>query len=380
MNADVAVIGLGSMGSMTIWQLARRGVSVIGFEQFGIGHDRGAAGGDTRIFRTAYAEGAEYVPILQQAYREWRQLEKESKQTLLTLTDGLLIYQKDSKELKNTLKSIEEYQLNHRILSKNEAEKEYPQHRLNPDDVIVVDQQAGFVRSQLAILAAVTRAEELGATIYRHSPVEKIETHSSEQTVKITANGQTYTVSQVIITAGPWINKVFPVFKEHIEIRRLVGTWFPAKQMAQFSPENFPVFTRNSKNLSCYGIPSIDGTMVKVAFGPNKPIESPNSLNKHVTTEEIDHTRELIDTYFSGLYNEPNRIQAFMEAYTKDGHPIIGKIPNQENVIVACGFSGHGFKMSSAIGKLLADLATDQDPGFNIEHLNPTRFLNTVNK
>lgn len=63
MNADVAVIGLGSMGSMTIWQLARRGVSVIGFEQFGIGHDRGAAGGDTRIFRTAYAEGAEYVPI-----------------------------------------------------------------------------------------------------------------------------------------------------------------------------------------------------------------------------------------------------------------------------------------------------------------------------
>lgn len=381
MDAEVGVVGIGSMGSMAMWQLARRGVSVIGFEQFGIGHDRGAAGGDTRIFRTSYKEGPDYVPILLEAYKEWRQLEKETGQDLLTITEGLMIDDQDSEAMKNVLQSIEDYQLEHRILSKEEAEKEFPQHRLASNEKVVVDKQAGFVRSQLAILAAATRAEALGAVVHSHSPVEKIEEKPDGNGVTIVANGKEYTVGSVIITVGPWINEVYPAFRHNIEVRRLIGTWFPAKQMAPFSPDQFPVFTRKSGEISYYGIPSIDGTMVKVSFSPKKiNVEKTAELNKKVTTEELDIGRHIVKHNFRGLYSEPNRINTYMEGYTSDGHPIIGKIPGKERIIISGGFSGHGFKMASAIGKILADIAMDIEPLFNMEKFNPSRFLRLVEK
>src|SRR5260370_6546656 len=76
------------MGALSAWQLAARGARVIGFERFRPGHDRGSSHGDTRIFRTAYFESPEDVPLLQRAHGLWRQLEKESGAELLTLTGG----------------------------------------------------------------------------------------------------------------------------------------------------------------------------------------------------------------------------------------------------------------------------------------------------
>ncbi|MCP9982649.1 FAD-dependent oxidoreductase [Actinomadura madurae] len=71
MDAEVAVIGVGTMGSMAMWRLAERGVEAIGFERYAPGHDLGAAGGNTRLFRLAYMEGAHYVPLLKQALGLW---------------------------------------------------------------------------------------------------------------------------------------------------------------------------------------------------------------------------------------------------------------------------------------------------------------------
>src|SRR2546428_1317017 len=79
------------MGALSAWRLAARGARVIGFERFRPGHDRGSSHGDTRIFRTAYFESPEYVPLLQRAHRLWRQLEKESGAELLTMAGGLAI-------------------------------------------------------------------------------------------------------------------------------------------------------------------------------------------------------------------------------------------------------------------------------------------------
>ncbi|MDY0406537.1 FAD-dependent oxidoreductase [Virgibacillus sp. 179-BFC.A HS] len=123
MDADVAVIGLGAMGSMTIWQLAKRGVSVLGFEQFGIGNDRSASGGESRLFRTAYMEGKQYVPMLQAAKKLWRQLEEETGNSLLTLNGGLMIGDPNTKAIQNILESIDTFQLEHEILQGEKATK-----------------------------------------------------------------------------------------------------------------------------------------------------------------------------------------------------------------------------------------------------------------
>src|SRR5699024_1844753 len=134
MDADVAVDGIGAMGSMAIWQLAKRGISVKGFEQFGIGNDRTAAGGESRLFRTAYMEGKQYVPLLQEAKLLWKELEEETDTKLLTLNGGLMIGDPSTESIKNVLQSIEEFQLEHEIIQGEEASKRYPQFKLFPEE------------------------------------------------------------------------------------------------------------------------------------------------------------------------------------------------------------------------------------------------------
>src|SRR5690625_978515 len=121
MNKKVAVIGLGTMGSMALWQLAKAGVDVTGFEQFGIGHDRAAVGGESRLFRTAYREGPEYVPLLRRSHALWRELEKDSGNTLLTLNGGLTIAKETSENFKNVLKSIHDFSIDYEAFDNSEA-------------------------------------------------------------------------------------------------------------------------------------------------------------------------------------------------------------------------------------------------------------------
>ncbi len=86
---DVAVIGLGAMGSAALESLARRGCRVVGIERFAPGHDRGSSHGATRVIRLGYFEHPSYVPLLRAAYPLWRDLEARSGEPLLTVT-GIL--------------------------------------------------------------------------------------------------------------------------------------------------------------------------------------------------------------------------------------------------------------------------------------------------
>jgi sarcosine oxidase len=149
-HADVAVIGLGAMGALTAWRLAARGAKVIAFERFRPGHDRGSSHGESRIFRTAYFESPEYVPLLHRAHQLWRRLESESGSVLLTETGGLMIGTADGELITGVLRSAFHNRLPHEVLSRQEMERRYPQHRLGPKDVTVLEKKAGFLRPERA--------------------------------------------------------------------------------------------------------------------------------------------------------------------------------------------------------------------------------------
>ena len=83
-NFDAIVVGVGGMGSATCCELARRGVRVLGLEQFDLGHDRGSSHGRTRVIRNAYYEHPSYVPLVRRAYECWYDLEQLTGQHLLT--------------------------------------------------------------------------------------------------------------------------------------------------------------------------------------------------------------------------------------------------------------------------------------------------------
>ncbi|GGN60075.1 N-methyl-L-tryptophan oxidase [Oceanobacillus indicireducens] len=375
MDAEVGIIGLGTMGSMTAWQLAKNRVTVLGFEKFGIGNDRTAAGGESRLFRTAYMEGPEYVPLLKEAKVLWRDLEQESQNSLLTLNGGLMIGEEDSAEIKVIKESIEEFQLEHEILDKEAARKRYPQFKLYDNDVVILDKNAGFIRPELAVVSAAYQAKKYGAELKPYSSVEQI--IPDDDGVEIITSGRTFKVKKVVVTTGAWSFKLLPELKDKLIPKRLLLTWFAPKNLDLVLPNKLPIFARLRGDFRLTGAPTLDGTMVKASYTKDPlTIDDPDLLYRDVYPEEIEKLTESVKRLLPVLYPDPVRATPYMDAYTPDNHAMLGALSNLKNVFIASGFSGHGFKLAPTIGKIISELIIHGKTNYDVSHLDPNRFSN----
>ncbi|HEX4357867.1 MAG TPA: N-methyl-L-tryptophan oxidase [Pseudonocardia sp.] len=374
MDAQVAVIGVGSIGSMALWRLAAQGVDAIGFEQFAPGHDQAAAGGESRIFRTAYLEGPQYVPLLLRARELWRELERESGQQLLTLNGGLMIGPEDSDSMRNVLVSAERFDLPHEVLDAGEMGRRYPQHRMLPGEIGFLDEWAGVLRPEFAVLAAARSAQARGARVVTGSRVSAVEPFDGG--VRVVAGDRTYTVEQAVLTAGPWTARFAPALAAHVTPRKLVMTWYPALDVRAYQPDRFPIFIRESGAVHIFGIPTLDGGSVKVApHGSYGDLADGDDLDRNVAPSDLDPINRTVAELMPGLVPTPVRVASYMDAYTTDNDALVGQLPGTDNVWLLGAFSGHGFKMATAFGQIAAELVTEGKASLPIDHLDPTRFL-----
>lgn len=373
MDAKVAVIGLGSIGSMTLWQLARGGVDAIGFEQYAPGHDQAAAGGESRIFRTAYLEGPQYVPLLLRARELWRELERETGRSLLTLCGGLMIGAGGSEAMRNVVESATSFDLPHEVLDAGEMGRRYPQHRMLPGETAVLDEWAGVLRPEFAVLAAAQAAQARGARVVAGCRVTGVEPGAAG--VRVHTAERSYTVEQAVVTAGPWTARFAPGLARHIAPKKLVMTWYPARDVAAYAPDSFPIFIRDSGDAHIFGIPTLDGGSVKVApHASYGDLADADDLDRNVAAAELEPINAAVARLLPGLDPTPVRVSTYMDAYTTDGHAVVGRMPGAGDVWLLGAFSGHGFKMAPAFGQVAAELVTDGKTGLPIEHLDPARF------
>lgn len=373
MDAKVAVIGLGSIGSMTLWQLARGGVDAIGFEQYAPGHDQAAAGGESRIFRTAYLEGPQYVPLLLRARELWQELERETGRSLLTLCGGLMIGGGGSEAMRNVVESATSFDLPHEVLNAAEMGRRYPQHRMLPGETAVLDEWAGVLRPEFAVLAAAQAAQARGARVVTGCRVTGVEPGADG--VRVHTPERSYTVEQAVVTAGPWTARFAPGLARHITPKKLVMTWYPARDVAAYAPDSFPIFIRESDDMHIFGIPTLDGGSVKVApHASYGDLADADDLDRNVAAAELEPINAAVARLLPGLDPTPVRVSTYMDAYTTDGHAVVGRMPGAGNVWLLGAFSGHGFKMAPAFGQVAAELVTDGKTGLPIEHLDPARF------
>ncbi|HKS48204.1 MAG TPA: N-methyl-L-tryptophan oxidase [Amycolatopsis sp.] len=368
----VAVVGVGTMGSQAVWRLAARGADVVGFDRFAPGHDRSAAGGETRIFRSAHFEESRYVPLLRQADGLWRRLQAETGRELRKLTGCLLMGPTAHDQMRTVLESIAEHGLDHEVLDREELARRFPQYRLDDGEAAVLDRHAGFVRPELTVLTATRRAEELGASIRRYTPVHEIAQTGSG--VEISTEAGTEHFDAAVVTVGPWVNQLLPGLPWPVDIRRLINAWFVPKT-DDWSGAERPAFIRTAP-VHCYGLPSPDGISVKVGLSRDlhRPVADPNRLDRTVVPHELDVFAELIGRHFPDLHPDPIRLSVFMEGYTDSSRPLVGPLPGADDIVVLAGFSGHGFKLSPAMGDIAADLALDGTTA------QPIDFLSTVKR
>ena len=376
-HADVAVVGLGTMGSMAAWQLSKSGLSVLGFEQFGIGHDRSAYGGGSRRFRIA-SPFVDETPFTYASYAKFRELEQETGQHLLSYSGALTIGHPDSEHMQNVITSAEQFNIDYEVFEGNDATYHYPQHHLLPGEIIIREKTGGVLRPEQIIISAVERAKSLGAQIHSYTPVQKVESHANG--ITITTEKDTYEVKKIVITTGAWADKLIPSLSEHFRAQRLILSWFMPKNPEEFKEANFPNFTRLSDEIHIQGTPALDGRFVRVTNNSENITEArfvvndPDQFDKNIPLSYAKDIGEQIVRLIPNLYPDPVQILPFVDGYSKDGLPIVGSLKDDHNIVLVCGFSGQGFSQAPVMGEIATQLVLNNQSTYDIKHLSPNRF------
>jgi sarcosine oxidase len=370
---DVIVLGVGGMGSAACFDLARRGRRVLGLEQFALAHDRGSSHGHTRIIRTAYAEGPQYVPLARRSFSRWYELEQLTGRHLLTECACLNAGPPGSEHVAGVRKSVREHALEAEELSGEEINRRFPAFHFPAEYTGVVERAAGFLYVEDCVRAHCDAAAARGAEIRAEEPVR--EWRAVGDGVEVTTDRGTYRAAKLVVTAGAWATKLLADIGVPLRVMRQTLHWFGGGDFEGcVRRDQFPVFIADVPGGPFYGLPAIDRFGLKVARHYNAPeLATPDAVDWSTGPHDIVPVRAFLDTYIPGV-GPLTKSQVCMYTVTPDHNFIIDRHPRFPQVSVACGFSGHGFKFASVVGEILADLAERGATPHDISPFSSKRF------
>lgn len=359
----IAIIGLGSVGSMAAWQLSKREhVRVIGLEQYGRVHTHGSYAGESRVFRTAYHEGGLYVPMLLESRELWRQLERESGRDLYYEVGTLSIAEEWHPEYQTTLGTVRDYDLPHELFNADGLRERFPQHRVHDTDRGILDLQGGGLRPEVSVLSALELAERRGAELRFNTSVLGVEEYPDGVVVRTPQ--EVLRVDRVVIATGSWSNRIHPELNDLLRVQTLGLTWFmPRTGIAPFVPERFPAFLRDYGPVHLFGAPSFDGYAVKACSNPTwAAVRDVDEVPAAYTRDELVRIGQQIRELLPEMNPEPVRASTHHCAYTPNRLPVVD-LNDSARIITIAGLSGHGFKFTPSLGAYAAQLAADGDRG-----------------
>jgi len=355
---DVIVAGLGAFGSAAVYHLARRGCAVLGLDRFTPPHTNGSHHGRTRIIREAYFEHPGYVPMVQQAFRSWRELEREAGEPLLQRTGGLMVGVPDGLLVPGARKSARAHNLPYEELSAADLRRRFP--ALHPADgmQVLFEPRAGILFPETCVRAHLEGALKAGADLHFEEPVTRWEPDG--EGVRVHTPRGSHTAGSLVLAAGAWLARLLPDFPLPLEVERQVVYWFEPITRADFTPERCPIFIiEHARERYVYGFPDL-GEGVKIALHHEGEVTDPECVNREVGAEETASTRELVQRFVPGAAGTLRDASVCLYTNTPDGHFIVDFHPDCPQVLLASSCSGHGFKFAGILGEAAAGLLTEK--------------------
>jgi sarcosine oxidase len=375
---NAIVLGLGAMGSATLYHLARRGRRVLGLEQFAPGHTRGSSHGDSRIIRETYFEHPLYVPLVQRAHELWRELEERSGTSLMTITGGMMIGPPDGSVVTGTLRSAGDHNLPHAILTPVEVRERFPAFRLAQDLVAVFDPRAGFLDPEACNRAHVEMARAAGAEVRFNEPV--IDWVPDGDGVRVTTSSGAYTADRLVLAGGAWNSQLLPDIVLPLTIERQAVFWLePERDAALYDAAHFPIYAYEYRAGSiCYGFPRLPRGVKASVMHDGETVLDPDDVNRTVGDSEVDPLRAALRPILPGLAEARVReSDVCLFTNTPDHDFVIDFHPFCPQVLISSPCSGHGFKFASAIGEIQAELLTTGKTQFDLSPFRIDRWAAT---
>jgi sarcosine oxidase len=378
---DCIVVGLGAAGSATLYQLAKRGQRVLGLDRFSPPHPHGSSHGDTRLTRCATGEGDVYVPLALRSHAIWRELEAATGEELLVQSGVLILAHADNHSLhhgkphflQQTLAIAERFAIPHEVMDAAAVEARFPQFRLRGTEQAYHEPGAGLLHVERCIAAQLSEAQRLGAEILRETQVVAVERDGAGAARVRTAAGDVFTAAQVVVAAGAWIpGLIGGAYRRGLTVYRQVMHWYEVEEPARFAPEVFPTFIWMHGHVQedyVYGFPIRPGTGallggLKIGTEHYRDIADPDAVRTEVSeAETADMFARHIAGNFRGITPRVLRSATCLYTVTEDGDFVIDRAEGNENVLVVSACSGHGFKISAALGEAVAELVVSGDDG-----------------
>ena len=370
---DAIVIGVGGMGSASVYHLARRGWKVLGLEQYDIPHEMGSSHGYSRMIRYTLQEHPNYVPLVRRAYELWHELEDAAVETLVVTTGSVRAGPPDSPFYQGAQESCDVHNIPYEVLAASDINSRFPGYNF-PDEISSIYQaDGGFLLPERCIVNHVRAAEESGAEVHSQETVLGWEPKGDE--VEVRTDKGTYSARRLVVTAGAWAGKLVPAVTEHAVPERQVLGWFEPERPEFFRPETFPVFGVLTEEGRYYGFPtySVPGFKIGRSHHLLQKV-NPDQMDRDVHAEDEDILRQAVNRYFPLAAGRLLERKTCMYTNTPDEHFMIGVLPGHRQVSVAAGFSGHGFKFASVIGEIMADLAQKGETEHDISLFGLDRF------
>jgi sarcosine oxidase len=383
MRAEVAVVGCGAMGIAACRSLAKRGVAVLGLERHQVAHANGSSHGGTRVFREAYFEHPDYVPLLRRAREGFLELEQESGERLLERCGTLLVGPPGSAMLRDSHAAAKAHGIPVELLGPAELASRHPQFGGEaPGRVGLWEPGGGFVRPERTIRAMAATARRRGATIVESGLVRRIEERGDR--VEIELASETVVASRAIVAGGAWAAGLLAMLGMPLPLvaTRQVQAWLAPADPSLASSARMPAWLVDRGDAPpFYGVPidplageGVPGAgLAKVALHGGGAACEPDRVERGVAPAELAEIGELAHSLLGGLAGRVAAASVCLYTNTPDGHFVVDRSPGGR-VAFACGFSGHGFKFAPAIGDALADLALHGESRLPIGFLRASRL------
>jgi monomeric sarcosine oxidase len=362
----VVVVGGGTMGLASAWALARRGARVTLLERFGHVHARGSHGGHTRIIRESYHEGAGYVPVVREAARLWNELAERTGEPLLVRTGMIEVGPPDDPGLNDAIAACVACDTPHEVVGAEEARGRWP--IAVPDGwSTCFTPSGGYLRVRPCLDALRGEAVELGAVTRYESQVVAVGEDASGAWVRL-GSGETVRGDRVVVTAGAYLPGLLPGFMPgKLRVIRRVLAWTSPEERERGRLAAMPVWAVFAPEGFIYGFPwcgeGVDGFKLARHFGPEglgaDAAEDPETVDRAVHAEDLAPLSEFLKRYLPAGRGAFVASTVCLYTCTPSWDFVIDVAPEMPRVVVAGGFSGHGFKFAPAIGGLVAELVLD---------------------
>lgn len=373
---DVVVLGLGAMGSAVVHHLARRGVRVLGVDRHAPPHTLGSTHGRSRIIREAYYEHPAYVPLVRRAYDAWDALEAEWGRPLFLRTGALMLGPADGTLVGGATRSAREHGVAHQTLDAAEVRRRFPAYAPPDDHVALLEHRAGVLLPEACVEAHLTLAQRDGAELWTDCAVTAWREDGDGVRVE-TARGAV-TAARLVVAAGPWLPTLLAAHGAAtlpLVVERQLSHWFtPGGDASRFAPERCPLaLWEHAPGHLFASFPDL-GDGVKCGAHHDGSSTDPAHVDRTVHPDEIEAAHTQLARLLPNDAWTHRESRVCLYTNTPDAHFVLDTLPGEPTVLVASACSGHGFKFSSAIGALMADLVTGSGTDEELEMFAAGRF------